>query len=104
MDTLALSIRTRVTLELNTPTATNIANAETTSPPATTRVRMLVRWPSAKGANSRGSGRPWRSGRNDGMESSSEEKSVDGPDVWGACCGSLRGSSDAQVFEPSDRR
>src|SRR5260370_33262611 len=65
---------------------------------------MLVRWPSAKGANSRGSGRPWRSGRNDGMESSSEEKSVDGPDVWGACCGSLRGSSDAQVFEPSDRR
>src|SRR5258708_22323258 len=38
------------------------------------------------------------------MESSSEEKSVDGPDVWGACCGSLRGSSDAQVFEPSDRR
>src|SRR5713101_6963707 len=35
---------------------------------------------------------------------SSEEKSVDGPDVQGACCGSLRGSSNAQAFEPSDRR
>src|SRR5258707_6868940 len=35
---------------------------------------------------------------------SSEEKSVDGPDVQGACCGSLRGSSNAEAFEPSDRR
>jgi hypothetical protein len=35
---------------------------------------------------------------------SSEEESVDGPDVQGACCGSLRGSSNAQAFEPSDRR
>src|ERR1700741_1213870 len=35
---------------------------------------------------------------------SSEEESVDGPDVQGVCCGSLRGSSDAQAFEPSDRR
>src|SRR6266436_5686890 len=35
---------------------------------------------------------------------SSEEESVDGPDVRDACCGSLRGSSNAQAFEPSDRR
>src|SRR5216684_8266366 len=35
---------------------------------------------------------------------SSEEESVDGPDARDACCGSLRGSSNAQAFEPSDRR
>src|SRR5882672_1462759 len=35
---------------------------------------------------------------------SSEEECVDGPDVRDACCGSLRGSSNAQAFEPSDRR
>src|SRR6476619_936670 len=41
MDTLALSIRTRVTSELNT--ATRIANAETTNPPATSDRRYVVR-------------------------------------------------------------
>src|SRR5229473_2359881 len=41
MDTLALSIRTRVTSELST--ATRIANAETTSPPATSDRRYVVR-------------------------------------------------------------
>ena len=35
---------------------------------------------------------------------SSEEESVDGPDVQGACCGSLRGSSNARAFEPNDPR
>src|SRR5260370_10345881 len=35
---------------------------------------------------------------------SSEEKSIDDPEVLGACCGSVRGSSNAQAFEPSDRR
>src|SRR5882762_5343271 len=35
---------------------------------------------------------------------SSEEESVDGPDVNGACCGSHRDSSNADAFEPSDRR
>src|SRR5882762_3227086 len=35
---------------------------------------------------------------------SSEEESVDGPDVNGACCGSHRDSSNADAFEPSARR
>ena len=109
MGALALSIRKRVTSELDTrarvtselSTATRIANAKTASPPATTRVRMLVRWLAARGASSCGSGSRRSSDRNNGM-GSSEEGSVDGPGVWYAGCGSPRGSSNAKAFEPRD--
>ena len=111
MGALALSIRKRVTSELDTrarvtselSTATRIANAKTASPPATIRVRMLVSWLGARGASSCGSGSRRSSDRNNGM-GSSEEGSVDGAGVWYAGCGSPCGSSNAKAFEPRDAR
>src|SRR3981081_2642537 len=38
------------------------------------------------------------------VQSSEEKFAVDDPDVEGACCRSVPGASNAQAFEPSDRR